>query len=164
MSYGRAAVASVERRVGEVETLLEEYWCKWTDDSISFSQTNWIPTNLPARTVWCFVSFTSTNDAPYIALPNFAPAADHTIHLVVNKPSGSPGFYIVSEAGHNLAWSTTSSLQVRDVALEYRRNVGWYVVNRTMPTSPYTIINGVRQTIQSSRLPEDWRFLPTTTP
>jgi hypothetical protein len=154
-------VASVAGRVGELENGAGEYWCKWTSTSLSITATNWIPTNWPARTVWCFVTADNTNTAVVIAMPNWKPQKNCALHLLVNKPANAPGFYFRSANGENVSWTTSTSATFREIVIAWRADIQqWLVSTYTISLTPYYIAGERRGSAGYSALPEDGTFAP----
>ncbi len=159
-----AALDAVEERVGAVEGMLEEYWCKWTDATLSATEINWIPTNWPARTVWCYCYITfTTNDTVTFRLPAWTPDNDCTLHLVLLRPANHAAMRI--ETANGTAFRTvsnTSSATYNDTVFCWRAEIGQWIASPVyMAAVPYAIPPaGSRVNIATSALPEDSRFAP----
>ena len=160
-----AGVAPVEARVGELEETADEYWCKWTSSSISSESTNWIPTNWPARTVYCYVycdSGTFTFVVPSIA--SFAPAKAHTLHLRIFKTAEATVYIRAVNGNTALGSLTGGSIIHRDIELAWRPEIAsWICTQVHIDAAPYyTESDTGAKHIRQSSLPEDGRFAPTT--
>ena len=151
--YGVACTVgnSVERR-------LEEYWCKWTTNSLA--ATNWIPTNWPARNVHCFV-LVNTSTAPHFFLPDWSPAEDCTLHLYVSQVSGGPGFFVQTANGTGISNNDTTAATYREFVFSWVQAAQtWCFKSIPLQLQPYTVSGSVRLSVPNSRLPEDSRFTP----
>lgn len=157
-----AAVAPVEERVGELEERTEEYWCKWTGDSLTTSGTNWIPTDWPARSVYCYVYCASgTNTIATPPQEDFAPAAAHTLHLRIFKAADATVYVRAAGGGGALASLTGGSIIHRDVVLAWRPGIGWICTQITISAAPMAVGADDRtRHVYASDLPEDDRFAP----
>ncbi len=156
-----AAVAPVAGRVGELEARSEEYWCKWTSASISSNTTYKIPTNWPARTVYCHVY--CEQQGVVLAFPDWTPDAPCTLHLVVNKTSGG-GIVLQAADGSALQTMTSSGSIIRDLVFSFVPSVGWVTAYYTLAANSHVISGETRASIPASLLPEDGRFAPVTEP
>lgn len=146
--------------MGELEERAKEYWCKWRPQDLSLTETNWIPTNWPAKTVWCYVNMTDTNATCVFALPKWYPAEDCTLHLVLQKASNVPGFSVRSADGNAVASTTATAGTYREMVLAWRSDIqNWIVHQYTLATTAYYISGSSRGSIPYSNLPND-EFLP----
>lgn len=148
------SVASVERRLVALES---EYWCKWTSASLSSNTTYKIPTNWPARTVYCHVF--CEQQGVVLAFPDWTPDAPCTLHLVVNKASGG-GLILQTANGSVLQTMTSSGSIIRDLVLSFVPSVGWVTAYYTLAANSHVVSGETRSSIQLSLLPEDGTFAP----
>lgn len=153
-------VASVERRAAALEAATGEYWCKWPGDSLSTTETNWIPTNWPTRTVYCYAYCES--GTYNIAVPSntvFAPAAPHTLHLRVFKTADAT-VYIRTAGGSSLGSFSGNSIIHRDVELAWRPGIGWICTQTHIDAAPqYSSNDSSAKHVRGADLPDDG-FLP----
>lgn len=146
------AVASVERRLDEVETLLDEYWCTWAATKLADGVENWIPTNWPARKVWCCLYINRLGNFT-ISMPNWTPPAPCELHLLVRKQAGTNSVLVVKAPdGTTLASSAATSASSRVCEFYYHPATGWITGAITWSQSLIPI----------ATLPDDTTFLPTT--
>lgn len=156
-----ASVEAVEERVGEVEGMLEEYWCQWTTDSLApVPATNFIPTNWPARKVLCFVPNTTTT-AYQIALPNWEPDEDCELRLGLWKAATNnfQSLFVLAGGGQISVVSGNGAVG-RECIFRYKVGEGWVFTAHSYTGVPYHIRNGIRRNIYNSTLPEDATFAP----
>ena len=152
-----ATIAAQAARIAELEDAASEYWCKWTTNSLSVAETNWIPTNWPARNVYCFV--VTDAEGIQIALPDWSPATACTLHLLVVKSAA--GSMVLSTAnGSALQSMTGTSGAYRDIALSWRPGIGWICRHYAMATTSHVASGASRTSVAASALPEDSAFAP----
>lgn len=156
-----AAVDAAEERVGAVEGMLEEYWCKWSTESLSpLPATNYIPTNWPARKVYCVFANDQTVEFR-ISLPdNWYPDESCELHLVLWKMlTNSPSISVYAEGGA-VTSLTGTSITGREGIFRYRPGYGWIFTSHAYTGAPYNIRDGVRRQIQNATWPNDEKFTP----
>lgn len=158
------AVASVERRTGELESNAEEYWCKWDASILSDSTTNWIPLydDWPARNITCFLSVGQMTNC-VIAIPwNLKPEKDCHLRFVVSKTStGNSGVGSLQSADGSEICSMGSGYNYRVWLLEWQSAItNWCVLNYTLNTRPYSV-RGATMINYGYYFPAD-RFSPVT--
>lgn len=155
-----AASNAISSRVGALEEGAAEYWCKWTSGaSLSSNTTYWIPTDWPARTVYCHVY--CNLQGVVIMFPNWTPTQACTLHLVVNKTADG-GISLKTENGSGLQTMTSSSAIIRDVVFRFIPSVGWVTFYYTLGANSHVISGDARSSIQASILPEGGDFAPST--
>ncbi|MBR3583175.1 MAG: hypothetical protein IKO01_07020 [Kiritimatiellae bacterium] len=153
-----ASVEAVEERVGEVEWMLEEYWCKWTGASLSNTQPNWIPTNWPARTVHCFVVLSAAGTTNIIGFPDWSPQEPRTLDLHWYKAAAGAGILQTAD-GTSIISTTGTSASFYECLISFVPDVGWVFVRSTV-TQPVILSGNSRVYIGGSHLPEDGTFAP----
>ena len=152
-----AAIGALDGRVGEVETQLEEYWCKW-QSNMSNTNVNWIPTNWPARTVHCVIALTTAGATNIVAFPDWSPEEPHTLDLYLYKSASGAGILTTAD-GTAIASSTGTSGGYSRCTLSYAPNVGWLVVRHTI-NQPFFVVGSTMRYPIVSALPEDGTFAP----
>lgn len=156
-----AALDAAEERVGAVEGMLEEYWCKWSTESLSpLPATNYIPTNWPASKVYCIFANDQTVEFR-ISLPdNWYPDESCELHLVLWKMlTNSPSISVYAEGGA-VTSLTGTSITGREGIFRYRPGYGWIFTSHAYTGAPYNIRDGVRRQIQNATWPNDEKFTP----
>lgn len=103
---------------------------------------------------------TDTNSTCVFALPKWYPTEDCTLHLVLQKASNVPGYYLRSADGNNVSSSTSTSAVYREVVLAWRSDIqNWIVSQYTLVTAGYYISGSSRGSTPYSNLAND-EFLP----
>lgn len=148
---------SVERRTEALEERAEEYWCKWTSESIASNTTYKIPTNWPARTVYCHVY--CERQGVVLVFPDWTPTDPYILHLIINKASGG-GLALQAANGRALQTLTSSTAFLREVVFQFVPSVGWVTTYYTLGTPSHVINGDNRSSIQASLLPEGGDFAP----
>ena len=145
-----------------LEAQESEYWCKWTSASISTSATNWIPTNWPARTVYCFAYCDGSYEFALPSVTNFAPAEAHTLHLRVFKTADGTVYVRSAGGGTALASFTGNSIIHRDVELAWRPGIGWICTQTHIDAAPqYSSNDAAAKHVRGADLPEgESKFKP----
>ena len=168
------AVASVERRTGELEEKVDEYWCRWTTSSLSPTNTNWIPLfeDWPARNIWCCIypgtsAGFSTNVV--IAIPsNFTANVDCSLHIILGRRSNSSVVSLVTASGATVLNTTGSTAAYREWRLIWRADISCWVTvpymfnGNDIPSYVKGDSTGYMWNLTS--LPEDGTFAPVTEP
>lgn len=146
------SVTSVERRTSVLEAQTDEYWCTWAATKLADGVENWIPTNWPARKVWCCLYINRWGDFT-ISMPNWAPPEPCELHLLIRKQGGTNSVLTVKGPdGTTIASSAAASASSRVCEFYYHPATGWIAGATTWSQSLIPI----------ETLPDDTTFLPTT--
>lgn len=91
-----AALEAATNRIAELEWDTSEYWCKWDANDLSTTQTNWVPTNWPAKRVVLELRGVGSNKVAVIAIrPGWQPPRPCELRIVMpGLVSGSGTFKV----------------------------------------------------------------------
>ena len=120
------ALSEATNRIAELEWETSEYWCKWNVNDLSVVQTNWVPTNWPAKRICVEVRSLGASNTAVIALrPGWAPPKNCDIEFVFPgwvADSGTVKIQIGSTLFSGGTYSNSSSAVFQKVNLHWDTN------------------------------------------
>lgn len=160
------AVASVERRVGALEEAAwSELYTQWTVGVLSPTATNWIPTNLPARSVVVCMALNSTNTIQNLnfGIPGgWEPEEDCMVSFRILRTASGPTWHCY--IGDNEVNYVTSGSGRIALVFRWVADAKMWVLWRWSLQYDNAVFNSRGQNKETVGIPVDERFLPVSTP